>query len=332
MNAFQRYTAMLRNEPTDIVPRIPILMHYAVKYIGSTYDKFASDYRTLVDANIACAKDFGFDQVSTVSDPYREAHGFGAEVEYVEDSVPRGTPPLRDSSDLSLLSKPDPLVSERMLDRINAIRLYKEKLGDRYSILGWVEGPAAEAADLREISNFLMDLVTDPGFCEELMDLCLETAIAFALAQIEDGADTIAVGDAIASQVSPQIYDEQIRPRERKLLAAIKDAGAYTRLHICGDITHLLPHIAGLPLDIIDIDHMVDLKAVRSALGSGVAISGNIDPVSGVMQGTPDSICDILSKSYQEVGDPYMVNAGCEIPQETPAENLKALCRPISRR
>jgi len=329
MNSFQRYTAMIENKPLDIIPRIPVLMHYAAKHIGSSYDKFASDYKTLVEANIACATDFGFDQVSTISDPYRETHGFGAEVEYVKDGVPRCEPPLRDAADFSLLKKPDPLSSERMLDRINAVKLYREKLGDEYSVLGWIEGPAAEAADLRGVSDFLMGLISDPVFCGDLMDLCLETGVAFARAQIEAGADTIGIGDAIASQVSPQIYSELILPREKRLLAAVREAGGYTRLHICGDITHLLPYMTSLPVDIIDVDHMVDLGDVRDKLGKGVVISGNIDPVSGVMEGTPESIRKVMLGTYSKVGNPYMVNAGCEIPQNTPEENLRTLCNPI---
>ena len=44
----------------------------------------------------------------------------------------------------------------------------------KYSILGWVEGPAAEAADLRGVANFLMDLYDDPAFCHELMGLLVD--------------------------------------------------------------------------------------------------------------------------------------------------------------
>jgi uroporphyrinogen-III decarboxylase len=36
----------------------------------------------------------------------------------------------------------------------------------------------------------------------------------------------------------------------------------------------------------------------------------------------PSAMLDILR-------NPYMVNAGCEIPSGTPAENLKALCEPV---
>jgi uroporphyrinogen decarboxylase len=161
------------------------------------------------------------------------------------------------------------------------------------------------------------------------MDRCLETCIAFARAQVDAGADTIGIGDAIASQVSPDIYENLILPREMKLIKAIKEMGAYVKLHICGNITHLLPGISTLDIDIIDIDHMVNLAEVREVIPKRVAIAGNIDPVKGILLGTPESIRKKINDDYQLVGNPYLVNAGCEIPSSTPNENLKALCEPI---
>ena len=330
MNSLERYLGVLRGNRVDFLPRIPILMQYAAEYIGSNYGQFASDHRVMVEANIQCARDFGMDQVSTISDPYRETQGFGSEIEYVPDGVPRSTHPLADRKNLSALLRPDPFKSERMLDRVNAVRAYKQRCGDEYSILGWVEGPAAEAATLRDTTAFLIDTIKAPPFLAELMDLCLEVGIEFARAQVEAGADTIGIGDAIASQVSPFTYEKLIQPREKRLVKAIKDMGAFVRLHICGDITHLLPGIADLDIDIIDVDHMVDMSAVRKHAGSRVTISGNIDPVSGVHSGTPASIRDMIVRTYETVGNPYMVNAGCEIPSGTPVENLRALCEPLA--
>ncbi len=332
MNSYERYCGVLTGGPVDFLPRTPILMQYAAEYIGSNYAEFASNYRTLVKANAECAGDFGIDQISCISDPYRETHGFGSEIEYVTDGPPRSTHPLGDSKDLSILRKPDPLRSERMLDRIKAIQAYKETFGGEYSILGWIEGPVAEAADLRDVMSFLMDLIEDEAFACDLMDLCLEVGIAFARAQVEAGADTIGIGDAIASQVSPNMYERLIQPREKQLVKAIKDMGAYVKLHICGNITHLLPGIADLDIDIIDVDHMVNVSTVRDAVGDRVAIAGNIDPVSAVQDGTPSSIRETILKIYNEVGNPYIVNAGCEIPSGTPPENLRALCEPVPYR
>ncbi|HXX64044.1 MAG TPA: uroporphyrinogen decarboxylase family protein [Bacteroidota bacterium] len=328
MNSLQRYLGTLKGERVDFLPRIPIVMQFAAEYIGSNYGAFAADHSVLVEANRRCAEDFGFEQLSSISDPYRETQGFGGRVTYVADGVPRCTAPLEETKNLSLLEHPDPRVSERMADRVEAITHYKKTFGGRYSILGWVEGPAAEAADLRGATNFLTDTVDDPDFLGELMDRCLAVGIDFAKVQIAAGADTIGIGDAIASLLSPRFYDAHIQPREKVLVNAIHDAGAYVRLHICGNITHLLPGIADLGVDILDVDHMVDIVRVRKIVG-GKVLSGNIDPVGGILQGTPDSIRTFLRSAYRSVGDPFMVAAGCEIPSKTPAENLKAFCEPV---
>jgi len=322
--------AVLEGGAPDILPRIPIVMQYAAEYIGSDYGRFASDYRVLVEANEACARDFGFDQLSCISDPYRETQGFGSAITYVPDGPPRSTHPLQECKDLRLLAKPDPLISPRMRDRVQAARAYKERWNKQYSILGWVEGPAAEAADLRDVVPFLMDLIEDEVFAADLMDVCLDTAIRFAQAQVEAGADTIGIGDAIASQVSPDIYERLIQPREKALIRAIQSWGARVRLHICGNITQLLPGIADLRPDILDVDHMVDMGEVRRAVGRQVAIAGNLDPVSVIREGTPERIRAMLGEIYEKVGNPLMVNAGCEIPSGTPRENLRALCEPIA--
>jgi len=330
MNSRQRYQGVLDGTAVDFLPRIPILMQYAAEHIGSNYAHFAGDARVLVESNIRCATDFGFDQLSTISDPYRETQGFGGAIEYVPDGVPRCTHPLAEHKHLSRLQTPDPAKSTRMLDRVNAVRAYQQQCGDEYSIMGWIEGPAAEAATLRGTAQFLMDTVKDRSFLEDLMDLCLQVGIDFAQAQVRAGADTIGIGDAIASQVSPRTYERLILPREKKLVQAIKKMPATVRLHICGDITHLLPGIADLDIDIIDVDHMVDLPTVRKHVGDRVTISGNIDPVAGVHAGTPQSIRETIARSYAQVGNPYMVNAGCEIPSGTPPENLRALCEPLA--
>ena len=330
MNSLGRYLGVLKGEEVDFLPRLPILMQFAAEYIGSNYGAFASEYRVLVEANRACAENFGMDQVSVISDPYRETQGFGAEIEYVSDGVPRCPhPPLEHSKDFGSLPRPDPLQVERMLDRVNAVRSFKENFGGEYSILGWVEGPAAEAADLRGVTALLMDMMDDEPWACELMDMLVDVGIDFARAQIEAGADTIGIGDAIASQVSPGMYERLIQPREKRLVGAIQDMGALVRLHICGNTTHLLSGIADLGVDIMDVDHMVDMIAVREALGRGVALCGNIDPAGAVRAGRAEAIRESILDIYREVGNPYMVGAGCEIPSGTPEENLRALCEPV---
>ena len=177
-----------------------------------------------------------------------------------------------------------------------------------------------------------MDLLDDEAFAADLMARCVDTGNDFARAQIAAGADTIGIGDAIASQVSPDQYERLILPHEQRPVRAVRDLGALVRLHICGNITHLLPGLGSLPIDILDVDHMVDMGAVRQAVGATVALAGNIDPAAGVRFGRPAGIREQIGEAYRRVGNPFMVCAGCEIPSGTPAENLKALCAPVAWR
>jgi len=330
MNSLERYLGTLDGKPVDHVVRLPILMQFAAEYIGSNYAAFASDYNVLTESNIICAREFGIDQMNTMSDPYRETQGYGAKIIYERDMVPYcDKHPLEDNLDFSIMPRPNPFEAERMRDRIEAVKTYTRRVGGEYSVMGWVEGPAAEAADLRRLDNFFMDLVDDEGYVGDLMDLCVDVALEFALAQVEAGADTIGIGDAAASQISPDAYERLVLPREQRLVRGIKQMGAKVRLHICGNITHLLPGIASLGINVLDVDHMVDLAVVRKAVGTGTAIAGNIDPVSGVMQSNPEAIRQAILDCYTKAGNPFMVNAGCEIPSRTPFENLRALCEPI---
>ena len=333
MNSKERYLATLEGQPTDFIPRLPILMQFAAEYIGNNYAGFASDYRVLTEANITCARHFGIDQMNTMSDPYRETQGYGAEIIYQQDSAPYcEKQPLEDEDALEALDglpRPDPMQAERMRDRIEAVRTYVEQVGESHSIMGWVEGPAAEAADLRRMDNFFMDLIDDAIAVGELMDTCVGVALDFAKPQIELGADTIGIGDAAASQVSPAVYESLILPRQQRLVKGLKDMGAKIRMHICGDITHLLPGLATLELDVLDVDHMVSLRKVREVVGPNVAICANLDPVADILKGDPASIRAKLEACYAAVGNPFVVNAGCEIPNTTPHENLKALCEPL---
>ncbi|MBI2497521.1 MAG: uroporphyrinogen decarboxylase family protein [Opitutae bacterium] len=331
MTPRERYFAVLRGQRPDILPRVPILMQFAAEYIGSNYGVFASDHRVLVEANLRCAADFGFDQLSAISDPYRETSRFGAPIEFPRDGVPICLkPPLEDDPDLAKLPRPDPLQAPRMLDRVQAIRAYRARTGERYSIMGWVEGPAAEAADLRGLANFFTDLLDDEEYVDRLMHRCVDTAIDFARAQVEAGADTIGIGDAVASQVSAATYESLILPAEKRLVDALHAMGARVRLHICGNITHLLPGIARLGVDLIDLDHFVDLPTARCILGPRIALAGHLDPVADVMRGTPAGIRAAVSAARVAANGPFLVGAGCEIPAPTPRENLRALCTPVA--
>ncbi|MBN1294151.1 MAG: uroporphyrinogen decarboxylase family protein [Candidatus Latescibacteria bacterium] len=305
----------------------PILMHFAARFHGTTYSAFASDYHTLVESNITCLEYFDFDAVSVISDPYRETSAFGAKVTFPIDSVPLRTDKIvQTSDDIESLKNPDVYKAERTLDRIKGVEYYRERLGDDIPVIGWIEGPLAESCDLAGDSDILLKIALEPDFVRELMDKCLKTAKDFAQAQIEAGADVMGVGDAICSQISADMYEGYVLPLHMELFDYIHSLGALVKLHICGNITHLLPKLKKTGADIVDIDWMVSFEDAHRDLGKNVVVCGNLDPVS-VIQNKP--VFDIIEASKNlitaEHNKKFIFSGGCEITVNTPVENLKAM-------
>jgi MtaA/CmuA family methyltransferase len=212
-----------------------------------------------------------------------------------------------------------------MGDRIQAMALFKERVGRQYVIEGWVEGPCAQGADLRGINTLMMDFFDDPPFVRDLFAFVVGLEYRFAARQVEAGADIIGVGDAAASLVGPQIYEEFVWPYEKQLIDRIHALGVPVRLHICGNIRKSLARIGQLGADIVDIDFLVPMEDARREMGPGQVLLGNIDPVRILKEGTPAGVRSALSACHKAAGPKYILGAGCEVPRGTPEANFMAM-------
>ncbi len=325
MNSVERLRRRLAGEPVDRPPNFNIMMTFAAHYIGEKLSNYYNDHRVLVEANLAVQRDFDLDIVQAISDPYREAHDFGAVIAFPEDDLPLCRHPLiAEPEDLAQLRPPDPATGPRMSDRVEAIRLFREKVGGEVPIMGWVEGALAGASVLRGVVNLLYDVSLRPEWVDELLEMCAEVEIAFARAQVEAGADIIGLGDAIASQISPAMYRRFALPYEKRIFDAVHEMGALARLHICGNTNHLLNLMPESGADIIDLDWMVDLDAAVEAFAGRCVTMGNFDPVSVMLQGTPDGVRAAAIRCLEIGGKRSISAAGCEVPVDTPHENLRA--------
>ncbi|MEI7731788.1 MAG: uroporphyrinogen decarboxylase family protein [Verrucomicrobiota bacterium] len=329
MNGRERILNHLKGLPVDHLPLMPITMMFAADQCGIPYGRYASDYRALVEAQLFTAGKFGFDYVSCISDPAREAADCGAQIAYFDDQPPailEDQARLMDKTELVRLKLPDPLGGGRMHDRVKAAALFKEKTRGEKLIEGWVEGPCAQAADLRGINTLMMDFYDDPQFVRDLFEFIVAMELQFARAQMEAGADIIGVGDAAASLVGPQIYEEFVLPYEQKLVAGLRAMGMGVRLHICGNARKILRGMGQLGCDIVDLDSLVPVSEGRTQMGGQQIILGNLNPVAMLRNATPEAVTAAVSECHRQAGGRFIVGAGCEVPRDTPEANLRALC------
>ena len=304
----------------------PILMHFAARFNQKTYGEFASDYRVLVESNIRAMEYFDADLVGLISDPYRETSAFGAKVSFPDEAVPKCEEIIiKNLDDVIRLKNPDLYQAERTRDRIEGAKYFAELLKGEIPVIGWVEGPLAEACDLAGVGEMLMQMMMDPEFSNILMDKCVVTAKEFARLQILEGCEIIGMGDAICSQIDLGTYDTFVKNRHQEIINYIHECGGKVKLHICGDITHLLPSLKDLGMDILDLDWQVDMDQAFDILGPDVIRCGNIDPV--LIQNSSSEQVESMTEEIikNEKGKKHIISAGCEITVNTPVENLMAI-------
>jgi MtaA/CmuA family methyltransferase len=330
MNGRERVLGMIEGRQIDRLPLMPITMMFAADLAGVRYGEYAGDHRVLVEAQMRTAEEFDFDYVSAISDPAREAADFGAAIEWYENQPPalaEHDSLLAEKAGLGVLKQPDPLGGGRMHDRVKAIELFRRRIAGTKLIEGWVEGPCAEASDLRGINRLMLDFYDDPQFVRALFDAVVHNGMRFAGAQIQAGADIIGVGDAAASLVGPRFYDEFVWPAEKRLVDGIHAAGGRVRLHICGNTRKILAGMGKLGCQIVDLDFLSPLSEGRAQMGPEQVLLGNIDPVKVLRDGSPETVASAVAECHRQAGPKFIVGAGCEVVRDSPHVNLRALCQ-----
>ncbi len=328
MTSRERVLGMLEGQPIDCLPAMPITMMFAADHSQVKYLQYATDYRVQVEAQLRVAEAYDFDYVSVISDPAIEAADCGATVKFYPDQPPaieEAGARLAEKARLARLAVPDPLGGGRMHNRVKAVASFKERVRGDKIVEGWIEGPAAEAADLRGINALMLDFYDDPAFVRDLFAFVVEMETTFAGAQMAAGADLIGIGDAAASLVGPRLYQDLVWPAEKRLVQEVRAKGGRVRLHICGNTRHLLEGMGQLGCDIVDLDWLAPLGEGRAKMGTEQVLLGNIDPVRVLRNGTPSSVGAAVGECHRQAGPRFIVGAGCEVPRDTPPENLRAL-------
>jgi MtaA/CmuA family methyltransferase len=322
----QRTLDFIAGDPVDRAPFHPIVMRFAARHAGVRYRDFCLDSAVKCNAMIRCAEDFGADWVTVMSDPYAEAEAFGVMVEYPDDDLPIDKGHFTDIGQLLALRPYDVAANRRTANRLKEISNFRRLIGDRYFVVGWVEGPIAEYSDLRGVTESVYDIMDEPEAVGRVMDMITEAAMAFAELQIKAGADCIGIGDAFGSQIGRERFRQFAFPREKALVDHVHALGAKVKLHICGNTSAILPDMIATGADILDVDHLVpSFEPFVGLLAPTQVFSGKTDPVSIIEKADPQTVCEAARRDFRQAGGRCIISGGCEITPGTTQGNLAAL-------
>jgi MtaA/CmuA family methyltransferase len=330
MNERERLLMVLAREPVDRVPVVSPTQTGTVdlmKASGAFWPEAHSDPRKMFELSLAAHTIAGLEGCRVPFDAAVDASAFGAatshETERRQPAITGRPVTSRELADI--VPVPDPRRDGRAPVVLESVALLRERLGNESPVLCGVVSPFTLACQLRGEANAMMDLVLDPDYLQVVLDKAFRWNVEYAKEAVAAGADVIVLVDATASGdiLGPEQFEEFAQPYEKRLVQVVRDAGARSILHICGNTRLNLPLMRATGSDGISVDQSMDLIWVRQTLGAGVAVVGNVSPTDTLLFRSPEYVIEECRECVEAGTD--VLAPGCGFAPETPLANMRAM-------
>lgn len=333
MNANERYRAVLKNKSFDRIPCIcpggmmNMITRELQELSGIKWPDAHTNPEMMAKLAIASYKNSCFDNIGVPFCMTVEAETLGAEVTLGTDVFEPHVTGYRieTASDWKTLNKID-LSSGRSKVVIDAIKIIKAQNPDA-PIIGNVTGPISIASSVMEPVNFYKELRRKPEACHEYLEFVTKEATAFARAQIESGADVIAISEPSGTGeiLGPRLFEEYAVKYINMILDGIADTGVSTIVHICGNMRNVYKQFDMVKSDVLSFDSTVGMHDARRNLsnrllmGSVSTYALEFSDVAGISRLTKSSVN----------GGADIIAPACGIGVKSPLANIQAMIKTL---
>ncbi len=330
MTPLERVTAFMTGRPYDRIPCNPSMGDHAAKISGMKVSECHNSAQKMARAQITAYRTYGHDFVGLGPGHSGVAEALGSKLGFPDYGTPYVAKfALGDTTDLSGLDIPDPLKAGRFPLFLDALDILVEELGNEAPIGFVIGGPMSTAYSLRGAEALMKDLYLNPEFVEDLLDLCVRSAIPFLKEVAKRGAGILIVDPVSSgSLISPGLFRKFSLPYLKKMIGEISGFSSPPVLHICGDTRKVLKDMADTGAGGLSLDNAVDLAEAKDQVGAEVLLIGNVRPAATMYLGTPElveeNVRECLRKAYDSPKG-FLLALGCELPIKTPPENVHAL-------
>jgi uroporphyrinogen decarboxylase len=300
-----------------------------VRLSGSRYDRYNADAQEMARVQIESVERFDYDWAWLQVDDCIEFEPLGVEVKGGGDILPATAgylPPTDDA--LAALRAHAYRVEGRMRVLLDAIAAVKSRFGDTVCVTGRTAAPFSSVALAFGITETMTLLYERPEFVLEALAFFQDYQTAFGIDQIRAGAHAIWLGDCNASGhlVSPEIYRSFAMDAAQAVSDEYKRAGAIVIYHASEEMPAMIDLQAGAGFSILSVGPGIDITEARNIVDGRVCLSGNIDPIRTLLNGTPDDVRAEVARIVRRVSrhGAHIMNSGEMVPRDTPSENMEA--------
>ncbi len=217
--------------------------------------------------------------------------------------------------------------------------------GRAVMLKGVLAGVFEMAQRVRGMENLLMDMASNDALAGAFFDKMVELKLAFwemALPQLANVIDVVSEADDYGTQVSqlisPRMFRQQIKPRQKELFARIKQLAPNAKLffHSCGNVRPLVPDFIEIGVDILNPVHItatgMEPVALKRDFGKDIVFwGGGVDTQDVLPHGTPQQVHDHVRRNIDALapGGGFVFNTVHNIQADVPPENVVAMWKTI---
>jgi uroporphyrinogen decarboxylase len=212
---------------------------------------------------------------------------------------------------------------------VETLKLMKTGLPGDVLRGAYITGPYTLAGLVMGADEAAMATITAPDDLQRLVDVASDQIQSYVRMLIAAGAQVITVLEPTAVMLGPQQFRAFSTAYVSRIAHLARASGAQTVYHTCGDTMHLVEAMVDAGVDGLSLDAPqagVDLAAAAERTPADVVVMGNLDPTGTLLRGTPGEVQREV-KELQSRMAPYpnfILSTGCDLPQETPLENVDA--------
>ena len=305
---------------------LPVLSFPIAKKLGHSVGEFVKSADLQAETMAWIARNTPVDVVLGPMDLSVEAEAFGATVRFGEDEVPAVTGQLVDDEDaVAELAVPSPDAG-RCSMTVSAVGKVKA-MDVGKPVFGGMIGPFSLAGRLTDVNEMMFLLVDEPETVHALLEKTTAFLISYAKAFKAAGADGVFMAEPLAGVISPAALEEFSAPYVRRIVEAVQDESFPLYYHNCGNnVVKAADAIFAQGAVGCHFGNAIDLSEMLAKAPAQTIVMGNVDPVSVLAQGTPDSIRAAVGALVAKCGSHpnFVLSSGCDIPATMPWENLEA--------
>ena len=307
---------------------VPLVGAPGARLTGTTLKQNLTDASVQIESLTRLYERLQPDAMLPFMDLTIEAEALGLEINSPEDDNPSiKSHPVKTREDFEIIKNNWRGISGKMPLYVDIIKSMSDRLPKTVKKFAYVIGPITLVSELMGVAEAAEATVEQPDFIADMLDFSVEVIGDYANALFDAGADAMCVLEPTAVLLSPRSYKKNSQRPFKALVKKVNNRPLI--LHVCGDTKYILKGMCDSGTVGLSLDTPMNFPELAKTVPENIDLIGNIDPVAIILEATPEEVEKVTIEFIKNMKgiDNFILSTGCDIPLDTPMENLDAFMR-----